>query len=169
MGLLEYPIDDSIDHVMPIVSGGSMPILVSPMSSPKWPIFEEEELARRHSLSLLNRTPPEGSLAAQLLGYPQTSNLNVPKAPLKSHQLLDNVRELAESVSEFNSCISSGSSSEESDYESAIIGQNNKPKSSRQLHHKNKKRKNSSETKVVQNKSHRKLSPNGGKSSKSSQ
>ena len=72
------------------------PNLLSPLSSPQWPIYERNELARRHSLSLLNRTPTRGSLAAELL------DLNV-KQPSQTETLLAHVKDLTESLSEFNS------------------------------------------------------------------
>ena len=87
----------------------NVPKLISPLSSPAWPVHEAEDLARRHSLSLLNRTPPQGSLAADLLGLPEFRNTNL-------SSLSDNIKDLAETLSDFNSCIST-SPSEASDSE----------------------------------------------------
>ena len=67
---------------------------------------------RRHSLSLLDRTPPPGSLAADIL--------LTPRPDLSRTHLL--VKELKEHLSDFGSCISESSESDdlknESDAES---------------------------------------------------
>ena len=89
------------------VPSHALPNPISPMASPQWPTFEREELARRHSLSLLDRTPHKGSLADELLEP-------IVKQP-KTQELMDNLRKLTETLSDFNSCISS---SESSDHES---------------------------------------------------
>ena len=83
-----------------------VPTLISPLDSPAWPAFEAEDLARRHSLSLLNRTPPEGSLAAQLLD---------PSLSLVPRSLISNIKDITASLSDFNSCISSTSDNSESE------------------------------------------------------
>ena len=79
-----------------------MPQILSPLGSPTWPIYQAEDLARRHSLSLLNRTPPPNSLAADLLGVPTTKATNL--------NTLSEVRSISETLSDFNSCISSDGS-----------------------------------------------------------
>ena len=79
-----------------------LPQILSPLGSPTWPLYEAEDLARRNSLSLLNRTPPPNSLAADLLGVPNTK--------AKHLSTLSAVRDLAETLSDFNSCISSDGS-----------------------------------------------------------
>ena len=91
------------------VTEHTVPTLLSPLASPAWPVYEAEDLARRHSLSLLNRTPPKGSLAEDLLGLPKYRNRNL-------SSLSDNIKDLAETLSDFNSCLSS-SPSEASDGE----------------------------------------------------
>ena len=78
-----------------------IPTILSPLASPTWPTFNAEDLARRNSLSLLNRTPPRGSLAAELLG-PHTSPVSA-----SNHSALSNIRDIMESLSDFNSCLSS--------------------------------------------------------------
>ena len=101
---------------------GNIPGLLSPLMSPTkdehfrsptWPAYEAEDLARRHSLSLLNRTPTSGSLAAELLGP------NVSHASITHLSTISNVREIMESLSDFNSCLSASSSSEGSEKENA--------------------------------------------------
>ena len=89
-----------------IYSDHFVPKLMSPLSSPTWPSFDREDLARRHSLSLLNRTPPPNSLAEELLGS------NLLKEPSKNLALMNSIRDLTESLSEFNSCISTSEGSE---------------------------------------------------------
>ena len=62
-------------------------------------------VARRHSISLVNRTPPGGSLAAELLN---STNPNL----LKTASLLSEIRTMSEQLSDFGSCLSSISNSE---------------------------------------------------------
>ena len=90
-----------------------IPKILSPLTSPNWPTFERSDLARRHSLSLLNRMPPPGSLAQELLAPSPTLR----NCPSKS-QLLSSIKDITGSLSEFNSCISS--SNEESDKETFL-------------------------------------------------
>ena len=61
------------------------------------------DLARRHSLSL--RSPPPGSLADELLNNPGTSLK-------KTRNLLADIRDMTEKLSDFGSCMSSLSSEE---------------------------------------------------------
>ena len=56
---------------------------------------------------MLNRTPPEGSLSAELLGLRKT------RIPSGKADTVARIKDLTETLSDFNSCISSGSSSEE--------------------------------------------------------
>ena len=76
-----------------------IPKIISPLASPSWPVYDTEELCRRNSLSLINRTPPPGSLAAELLG--------------PGSKIMSSLTELRESLSDFNSCISSDGSEAE--------------------------------------------------------
>ena len=93
----------------------SIPIVLSPPSSPHGPKYEDEQLVRRNSLSLLNRTPPPNSLAAEILG--STSSRvppeNVPRQP--GQMLLSSLKNISESLSDFNSCLSYSSSNDASD------------------------------------------------------
>ena len=84
----------------------SVPTLISPLPSPNWPTFDNEDLSRRKSLSLFNQTPHQDSLAAELLGINRQN----------SQSLISHIRDLAESLSDFNSCVSF-SNSEGSDNE----------------------------------------------------
>ena len=79
-----------------------------------WPVFSDNnKVVRRHSISLTDRTPPPGSLAADIL------NLNLPTLPMKnSSKLMASIKDLRETLSDFNSCIeSSGGSSSENEAE----------------------------------------------------
>ena len=133
-----------------------MPNLISPMSSPQWNSLQDEELATRHSKSLLNRTPPPGSLSAELLTPSQPIGHSMFKPQPKNKVLISNIRDISETLSDFISNRSSLSLSDESDYETTSLSQqgfrNNKSGIPR-------KRKKSSEIKVVPNKSNRKVSP----------
>ena len=113
------PGDQSVTHELPAPAAhlGSPPYIPWRTGdtvnwSDDWPAYDE--LARRHSLSLSNRTPPPGSLAADLLN-PQFLNL----PPLKPRYS----KSIRSSRSDFNSCnstiesSSSSSSSEEEDSE----------------------------------------------------
>ena len=82
----------------------TMPQMISPLASPIWPGFTTEDLARRHSLSLIDRTPPPGSLASELL--------DLPKPTARNKSSLASIKDLAETLSEFNSCVSSTEGSE---------------------------------------------------------
>ena len=98
--------DQTTEHVQVVDNTFDVPTVISPLASPTWPSFDAEDLARRRSLSLLNRTPPPGSLAADLLG----SNL-----PRMSESIMSSIRDIKESLSDFNSCISdSGTESRDS-------------------------------------------------------
>ena len=46
-----------------------IPKTLSPLKSPTWPSCNVRDLARRHSLSLLDGTPPSNSLAEELLNF----------------------------------------------------------------------------------------------------
>ena len=61
-----------VEESSPPILNTVIPTLLSPLnSSGSWPQFEEEDLVRRHSISLIDRTPPSNSLAADLLGTSQ--------------------------------------------------------------------------------------------------
>ena len=66
-----------------------------------WPSVTS--LVRRHSLSLTNRTPEKGSLAEDLL------KMNYPSLKSRTSQLMSSIKDLSETLSDFNSCIESSS------------------------------------------------------------
>ena len=66
-----------------------------------WPSVTS--LVRRHSLSLTNRTPEKGSLAEDLL------KMNYPSLKSRTSQLRSSIKDLSETLSDFNSCIESSS------------------------------------------------------------
>ena len=75
-------------------------------------------VVRRHSLSLQNRTPPRGSLAADILetGSPRSDLL-------RTKSMLNDIKYMAEKLSDFGSCLSSSSSGgENSEVENSEIG-----------------------------------------------
>ena len=74
------------------------------LENPDFP--SNSALVRRHSLSLMDRTPPPNSIAADILG----SNLSFQAAKA----LWTKIAEVQDSLSDFKSCVSSGSSSDES-------------------------------------------------------
>ena len=59
-------------------------------------------LARRHSISLINRTPPKHSLAAELLDSPSAR-----PSLQKTKSVINELKDLTDRLSEFGSCISS--------------------------------------------------------------
>ena len=67
------------------------------------------DIVRRHSISIINRTPPKNSIAEDLL---QTESRR--HSLLRSASLLEEVKDLTEQLSEFGSCISSDESDKES-------------------------------------------------------
>ena len=75
-----------------------IPKILSPLKSPTWPSCNVRDLARRHSLSLLDRTPPRNSLAEELL--------NFDKLRANTSNLMTNIKGITESLSDFNSCLS---------------------------------------------------------------
>ena len=92
-----------VEESSPPILNTVIPTLLSPLnSSVSWPQFEEEDLVRRHSIPLIDRTPPSNSLAADLLG---TSRLI-------SNSLVASIRKAEEVLSEFNPSLSSISSGE---------------------------------------------------------
>ena len=67
-------------------------------------------LVRRHSLSLLNRSPPPGSISADLLG-----TIKYNKFENQANQLRSSIKDLAEVISDYNSCHSIMDSSSDDD------------------------------------------------------
>ena len=61
-----------------------------------------EELVRRHSVSLSNRTPPSGSIAAQILSSEQILS--------KTKLMVNECKVISDQLSDFNSCVSELSS-----------------------------------------------------------
>ena len=68
-----------------------------------------DTVARRHSISLTNRTPPRGSLASELLN-PQYLTLKP-----RNKSVVSSIKSLQDTLSDFNSCNSTvdSTSSEE--------------------------------------------------------
>ena len=64
-----------------------------------------ENLVRRHSLSLLNRTPPSNSLAADLLKAPPRADFQ------KTSEIIEDLKNMTGRLSDFASCISSSDAS----------------------------------------------------------
>ena len=86
-------------HALPEVS------CTSPVSLPDWSTRNiewhadtdiEEQVVRRYSLSLTNRTPPKHSLAADILGAKKIS--------LANRSLMSSIKDLQDVVSDFNPC-----------------------------------------------------------------
>jgi hypothetical protein len=63
------------------------------------------DLVRRHSISLTNRTPPHQSLASDIMNSCQS----------RTKLVVNEIRDLTDRLSDFNSCISSSESSEDAD------------------------------------------------------
>ena len=70
-----------------------------------------EELVRRHSISLVDRSPPPNSLSADILG------LKPPILTAKAKGLLSSLSEIHDSLSDFNSCLESSGSCSSSEQE----------------------------------------------------
>ena len=67
---------------------------------------------RRYSLSLVNRTPPKNSLAADILGskegqVKQVQQHQVQQVPLVKNSIMSSIKDIKEALSDFNSCQSS--------------------------------------------------------------
>ena len=72
--------------------------------------LDDHEMVRRFSLSL--RSPPSGSIASEILQQ-KTSAPAVPSAPERFLRAKSLISEVKEKLSDFESCISSGSCSED--------------------------------------------------------
>ena len=73
-------------------------------------ILDDEEMARRYSLSL--RSPPPGTLAAEIL-LPATSAPTVPPRFSRAKKLISELKEMTTRLSDFESCVSSSSEEDE--------------------------------------------------------
>ena len=101
-GASESETSDQLNsHTTPIKEV-DIPQVLSPPSSVMWLLLEPGDLARRHSLSLLNRTPPPGSLSAEFFGIPGPST----RKASTNQVTLAAVKDIIESLSDFNSCSS---------------------------------------------------------------
>ena len=82
---------------------------LSDWATSDWASASNDMVVRRHSISLTNRTPPKGSLASELLG-PQYPYLKV-----RNKSVMSSIKDLQDTLSDFNSCNSTldSSSSEE--------------------------------------------------------
>ena len=92
-----------------------IPVQSGQALTPNWLGFSSGgDLARRHSLSLLDRSPDSKSLAAELLNFSQSVTMRAGKSIFKD------IDDISEALSDFNSCNESiaepsSSSSDESD------------------------------------------------------
>ena len=124
-------LDPATESVEGVDNSFIVPRIISPLASPTWPTFEADALARRHSLSLLNRTPPRDSLAAELLGnnIARRHSVSSPRDSLAADLLGNNIpsiaksvmssiKDITESLSDFNSCMSSPNNTDGSDKDS---------------------------------------------------
>ena len=69
---------------------------------------DNRDIVRRHSLSIIDRSPPVNSLAAEILASRSTLS------SLASKSILPNIADIQDTLSDFNSCIeSTGESSED--------------------------------------------------------
>ena len=82
------------------------------LSNTDWPSVSN--LVRRHSLSLLNRSPNSGSLAEELLGT-KFERLNTQTILLRN-----SIKDLTDTVSNYNSCQSTADSSSDEDTGKAL-------------------------------------------------
>ena len=122
------PITEPVSQSSQPVLERGIPSILEPVSQ-YVPILNQEtsidDLVRRHSLSLVNRTPPRGSLAENLL-------LSKPKTNLeKTASMIDEIRSMTDRLSDFGSCISSDESSNHDTGFSAVEGRRHKSKSKR--------------------------------------
>ena len=69
--------------------------LVSHSMTPFWPTLEGADLAKRHRLSLLDRSPPPGTLSAELLGPSKNAT--------RRNSVLSDVKYITETLSDVNS------------------------------------------------------------------
>ena len=86
-----------------------IPQLISPLASPAY---------NAYNLDLIDKTPPQGSLASALLDLPKLSG--------RKNSALSNLKDIVEPPLEFKSCASSISSSEGSDLESKPVQKSHK-------------------------------------------
>ena len=109
----DHPIDENVDflvgttQLLKATESSSVPGSVNSQSVQITADSDVENLARRHSLSLLNRTPPKGSLAADLLGSGPRINLQ------KTNKMMEELKSMSYRLSDFGSCVSSSASSDE--------------------------------------------------------
>ena len=91
----------------------------TPSSLPPRDFLGRKDLVRRHSLSMIDRSPPPNSLAAELLGSKEYS------WKTSSKSILSNIADIQDSLSDFNSCVESTndrtSSSDEAETGKEII------------------------------------------------
>merc|ERR1712105_335156 len=82
-----------------------------------WSEETDEKVVRRHSLSLMRRTPPKDSLAAEILGANTFQTRNMGNLVNKS--IRNSIRDMQEVLSDFNSCQSTLDDSTSSSNESS--------------------------------------------------
>ena len=95
----------------------------------------DDELVRRHSLSL--RTPPPGSLAAEILE--QQSNSATPHFTI-AKTLLNNLTEMTSKISDFESCVSSADDERDSDADTKSEDHDEKSMIDKKRHYKQKRK-----------------------------
>ena len=93
-----------LPDIEPNIIGLKTPVPVSPRT-----------VARRHSISLIDRTPPKDSLAAEFY------DLQTPSF-IRSSTLLNELKVVSEQLSDFGSCLSNLSSSDGSDTGGEVTG-----------------------------------------------
>ena len=126
---------------------------VSPlMTSPPWPVHSDSDLLTKHSISLMDRTPPSGSIAADILG------VNYPKLPLRNtNSLMSSIKDLTETLSDFNSCNSTLESSSGWEEDTKSEAEKTTPTSRKQI--KKRKRRKTPGKKEFLKKANMKVSP----------
>ena len=75
---------------------------------------DNSDLVRRHSLSILDRSPPANSLAADILGATGSFTMRAKKS------ILANIADIQESLTDFNSCQDSSSESSSAEEDGSL-------------------------------------------------
>ena len=92
--------------------------------------LSSEQLVRRNSLSLRERTPPPGSLADEILTTPYCTEASGEFSHYaKARTILSNLKEMTERYSDFASCESEMSLSDDQDSDNSFRTQDRRKKS----------------------------------------
>ena len=111
------PLPPPAQPVPQVTCSSPKSLLESSLSKYDWNEETDEKVVRRHSLSLMRRTPPKDSLAAEILG---TNNFQAKnKETHMSKSIMDSIRDMQEVLSDFNSCQSTLDDSTSSSNESS--------------------------------------------------